>query len=110
MITTTAEFNAAVLEADQANRDFMNAWLTEGRTLDNPHVQALRYYRGAAERLWESMIVEQIEAICPAPEEAAEPEHVDYPHWPGTLHGCEPCERQMQEEWEREYDTREYES
>ncbi|MFF5973718.1 hypothetical protein ACFY7C_19535 [Streptomyces sp. NPDC012769] len=39
-----------------------------------------------------------------------EPEHVDYPHWPGTLYDCPACEAQMAEEEELEYDQREYSS
>lgn len=38
----------------------------------------------------------------------ADTEHVDYPHWPGTLHDCPACEAQMAEEEEAAYDNQEH--
>jgi len=65
------EMLAATLEAEQANRDFMNAWIFEGRTYDDPFVLALRYYRSCAEHEVDKMINAQIKDITsygPRPE------------------------------------------
>jgi hypothetical protein len=99
------ELFAAQLEADQANREFMREWINGPHSLYDPEIEALRHYRDAAERAADDMITNQIAEISPEPQEA---EHVDYPHWPGTLYDCPACEAQMDAEASQEYDEREY--
>jgi len=35
-------------------------------------------------------------------------DHIDYPHWPGTLYDCPACEAQMDAEAAQEYDEQEH--
>ncbi len=117
------EMQAASLEAEQANRDMMTEWLSSPHVwYDSSWITALRYYRGAAERVHDAMINDQVTAIVPtcdhgtrldAPDgcptcEAEDGGHLDYPHWPGYLVGCPACEELMAEAYEAEYDNREH--
>jgi hypothetical protein len=105
------EMYAAALEADQANRDFMSEWINGSwidGSLSHPYVAALRSYRDAAERAHDQFINAQISAISVREMTDVTPEHIDYPHWPGTLYDCPACAFELGESDERDYDEREY--